>query len=297
MDEGQAKRESIVNTRHGKPALQLVPAEKDAGDIYGVLACKGAIIWRRRLARDFGWRVGRQIALLERPHWSRGCLCSLRTARSARRRRFEQSGELLLHRNRLRQIPRLINVAAAAYGDVIGEQLQWDDLQNGRQFFRRRRNEENVVRLFGDLFGAFGGERDDDSGTSLYFLQVRHRLLVTDHRLRAAHIARRNDDHRKILVNQRIRAVLHLSRRITFGVNIGNFLEFERAFERDGIVNAASEEEEVLRTDISFRQLVASLVVRENLFQLAGDVRKLLHGGLGLFGRHGAAHLRQIQGE
>jgi len=38
MDEVQAKREAIVITKHGKPVVKLVPAEKDAGDIYGFLA-------------------------------------------------------------------------------------------------------------------------------------------------------------------------------------------------------------------------------------------------------------------
>ena len=91
--------------------------------------------------------------------------------------------------------------------------------------------------------------------------------------------------------------MLHLAGGITFGVDVGYFLELERAFERDGVVNAASEKKEVLGADVSLCQLVASLIVRENLFQLAGNAHELLHGGLGLFGRHGTAHLRQIQGE
>ncbi len=44
MDEVQAKRETIVITKHGKPVVKLVPADKDAGDIYGFLAGKGAVI-------------------------------------------------------------------------------------------------------------------------------------------------------------------------------------------------------------------------------------------------------------
>src|SRR3981081_3531363 len=43
MDEVQAKREAVVITKHGKPVVKLVPADKDAGDIYGFLAGKGAI--------------------------------------------------------------------------------------------------------------------------------------------------------------------------------------------------------------------------------------------------------------
>jgi antitoxin (DNA-binding transcriptional repressor) of toxin-antitoxin stability system len=43
MDEVQAKRESVVITKHGKPVAKLVPADKDVDDIYNCLAGKGAI--------------------------------------------------------------------------------------------------------------------------------------------------------------------------------------------------------------------------------------------------------------
>jgi len=44
MDEVQAKRESVVITKHGKPVAKLVPADKDTDDIYNFLSGKGAII-------------------------------------------------------------------------------------------------------------------------------------------------------------------------------------------------------------------------------------------------------------
>jgi prevent-host-death family protein len=43
MDEVQAKRETVVITKHGKPVVKLVPAGKDTDDIYNFLAGKGAI--------------------------------------------------------------------------------------------------------------------------------------------------------------------------------------------------------------------------------------------------------------
>jgi prevent-host-death family protein len=43
MDEVQAKRETVVITKHGKPAAKLVPADKNIDDIYDFLAGKGAI--------------------------------------------------------------------------------------------------------------------------------------------------------------------------------------------------------------------------------------------------------------
>ncbi len=43
MDEVQAKRETVLITKHGKPVAKLVPADKGAEDIYDFLAGKGSI--------------------------------------------------------------------------------------------------------------------------------------------------------------------------------------------------------------------------------------------------------------
>jgi len=43
MDEVQAKRETVLITKHGKPVAKLVPAGEDPDDIYGFLAGKIAI--------------------------------------------------------------------------------------------------------------------------------------------------------------------------------------------------------------------------------------------------------------
>jgi prevent-host-death family protein len=43
MDEVQAKRQTIVITKHGKPVAKLVPADQSSDDIYNFLVGKGAI--------------------------------------------------------------------------------------------------------------------------------------------------------------------------------------------------------------------------------------------------------------
>ena len=43
MDEVQAKRQSIVITKRGKPVAKLVPAGNGPDDIYNFLAGKGTI--------------------------------------------------------------------------------------------------------------------------------------------------------------------------------------------------------------------------------------------------------------
>jgi len=43
MDQVQAKRETVLITKRGKPVAKLVPADKDTDDIYGFLAGKVTI--------------------------------------------------------------------------------------------------------------------------------------------------------------------------------------------------------------------------------------------------------------
>ena len=43
MDEVQAKRITVVITKHGKPVAKLVPVESKGDDIFGFLRGKGTI--------------------------------------------------------------------------------------------------------------------------------------------------------------------------------------------------------------------------------------------------------------
>ena len=44
MDEVQAKRETIVITKRGKPVVKLIPADAEKDDIYGFLKGKAKIV-------------------------------------------------------------------------------------------------------------------------------------------------------------------------------------------------------------------------------------------------------------
>src|SRR3546814_6855233 len=76
---------------------------------------------------------------------------------------------------------------------------------------------------------------------------ARHDFLHVADGLFEQRARRREDDHRDRLVDQRDRAVLHLARRIAFGVDVADFLELERAFEGERIVGAAAEVEHIAR--------------------------------------------------
>jgi len=43
MDDVQAKRETVVITKRGKPVAKLVPINTDKDEIFGFLAGKGAV--------------------------------------------------------------------------------------------------------------------------------------------------------------------------------------------------------------------------------------------------------------
>jgi prevent-host-death family protein len=43
MDEVQAKHETVVITKHGKPVAKLVPVDAAVDDIYNFLAGKGSV--------------------------------------------------------------------------------------------------------------------------------------------------------------------------------------------------------------------------------------------------------------
>ena len=71
-----------------------------------------------------------------------------------------------------------------------------------------------------------------------HFLHVRLELFEQ-------RAVRRDGHHRHRLGDERERPVLELARRIRLGVDVRDFLELERAFERDRIVQPAAEEKRV----------------------------------------------------
>ena len=59
--------------------------------------------------------------------------------------------------------------------------------------------------------------------------------------------------------------MLHLAGGVAFGVDVGDLLELEGAFEGDGVVDASAEEEEVVGGVKDFGEVLAVLVEGEAL--------------------------------
>ena len=68
-----------------------------------------------------------------------------------------------------------------------------------------------------------------------HFVHVRHGFFE-------GHVARRDHDDGEILVDQRDRPVLEFAGSIALRVNVGYFLELERALQRKRVVRSAADE-------------------------------------------------------
>jgi len=67
--------------------------------------------------------------------------------------------------------------------------------------------------------------------------------------------------------------VFHFAGGVAFGVDVGDLLELECAFEGDGVVDAATEEEEVARVgELGGEAGAGSVDGAENFFELGGNL-------------------------
>ena len=87
-------------------------------------------------------------------------------------------------------------------------------------------------------------------------------------------IVRRNRDDWQLFVDERDRSVLHLAGGIALGMDVGDFLELERALERDRIVDAAPEVEEVAALVEAPGDVFGQRLALERLFEQQRQLRQ-----------------------
>ena len=98
-----------------------------------------------------------------------------------------------------------------------------------------------------DLLVAFDGDGDDAAGAGGYLLDVAEGLFVFEDAGGVGGILGGEADYGEGLVDEGVGTVLHLAGGVAFGVDVADLLQLERAFEGDGVVDAATEEEEIAR--------------------------------------------------
>src|SRR5512146_643102 len=82
------------------------------------------------------------------------------------------------HGHRLREVARLVHIAAAAHGDVVGEQLQRQDREHRREQIEGFGDREHVLGQTRQARIAVGDDRDHAAPARLHLFHVREHLLV-----------------------------------------------------------------------------------------------------------------------
>src|SRR3954468_2349888 len=198
-------------------------------------------------SRRYSWKAASTISVTERARRRRSDITNgdggLRSL--PRRRKMQQSvppgqQSRLLHRHRLREIARLVDVEPTLHRHVVREQLQRDHRQNRIEHVLCLRNPNLVIDELLENGLLLARDRDDLTAPRLHLLNVRHDLV--EHR-----VVRCDEHYRHVLVDERDRPVLHLRGRIAFGVDVADLLQLQRPLERDREIVAATEVEEIGR--------------------------------------------------
>ena len=193
-----------------------------------------------------------------------------------------QSQRHLLHRDAFGQVSGLVYVAAAVYGDVVGEQLQGDGGEDGGEGLGAVGDVDDFVAVLGDGGVALGSDGKDDAVARADFLDVGDDFFVGG-------AAGRDEDGGEFVGDEGDGAVFHFACAVAFGVDVADFLEFERAFEGGGQVVSATEEEGAVRVAKAFvgGALQDRSLVVEDVLNLSGDLLQ--------FREQGGSFLRGLQ--
>ena len=97
-----------------------------------------------------------------------------------------------------------------------------------------------------DLVVALDGDGDDSTAAGGYLLYIAEGFFVLEDAGGVVGVLGGDADYRERLVDEGVGAVLHLAGGVAFGVDVGDLLKLECAFEGDGVVDASAEEEEVV---------------------------------------------------
>src|SRR5688572_13016897 len=199
----------------------------------------------------------------------------------------------LFYRNTLREVSRLIDIAAAAVCNVVSEQLQRNRLQDRKQEFIRLRDDNVLIRVLLKLGVILQPQRDEDTVARLHFLDVVENLLVTRARTRIRIVVGRNEDNRQVLVNQGVRTVFHLTRGIALRMDVGELLQLQRPFQRNREMHPARKEQKVVCAKQEPRDLLHMLGAKQHFFHLVGQRLEVFQHASNLGIRQGSSQLAQ----
>ena len=91
----------------------------------------------------------------------------------------------------------MVNVAAAADGDVVGEELEGDDFEEGEEELGGGGDFDDMLDELVDVLVAFGGDGDDAAAAGGDLLNVREGLFVLEDRGGVGGVLGGDDDDRE----------------------------------------------------------------------------------------------------
>jgi hypothetical protein len=133
----------------------------------------------------------------------------------------------------------LVYITAALDCYMVSQELEGQHRKKRVKGVGYGRYVEDFVGEGGEAVIAFGGDSDDVTFTGFDFLEVAEDFFV-------GAVLDGDDEDGHIFVDEGDGAMFHFAGGVAFGVDVGDFFEFEGAFEGDGVVVAASEEEAMI---------------------------------------------------
>ncbi len=138
--------------------------------------------------------------------------------------------------------------------------MQRNHFDDGQQQFGRRRNKKYIIGNLGYFRISFGRYGHQSAAPGLDLFHDFERAPVAQHRIRIMVVAGGQHHDWKVLVDQRVGAVLEFTGRVAFGVRVGNLLKLECSFARNCVMDAASEIEELFRLMVILSELFGEFV-------------------------------------
>ncbi len=142
------------------------------------------------------------------------------------------------HRDAFGEVSRLIDVGAVEIGNVVRDELHGDHGDDGVDEGVVFGDEKDVVGHVGYFRVSLGGDDDEFALSGADFFKIGYRFFVK-------RALGGNADGGHVFVDEGDGAMFHLTRRISFGVDVRDFFELEGAFQGDGEVWAPAEVEKV----------------------------------------------------
>jgi len=141
------------------------------------------------------------------------------------------------------QVAGVVYVDAVGDRDEVGEELERDDFDDGKQVLCGGVDEDAVGDDSGDFGVASVGDGECGCALLLHVAEELEGLLVTKDGVGIGVVDGGEHDERNAGADEGVRAVLQLASGVALGVQVGGLFELERSLAGDGVVDAASQEE------------------------------------------------------